>query len=210
MTNEVMDEVKHLEVRYFLFDTKRKVTVSSVQICCAKLLPPKDRSAPAISQNWSIPEAQKTLLIRSKHPADYDLVIELVSLNAKDPSKQVTVAWAKTPLFHHQASKKDHKLKLPLVGGSPFSASSEIHTSENEQKKKGFFKALMQPKGQVVDRHITLDVKQFEKLDQEVQAQLSLMPEDLILWKSLIGFATAFRIYAYDKLLKNEVTMKKP
>jgi hypothetical protein len=46
-------------------------------------------------------------------------------------------------------------------------------------------------------------VKTFEKFDETTQANLSLLPENIIIWKNLIGFASSLRLYCYNELIKD-------
>ena len=61
-----------------------------------------------------------------------------------------------------------------------------------------------------VDRHLTIDVKLFDKLDETTQAQLCMLQENQIICKKLLGFVTSFQLYTHQQLIKSEILMHAP
>ena len=53
-------------------------------------------------------------------------------------------------------------------------------------------------------REVVLNVKSFLKLDDKQKAKLSVLPEDTIVWRNVLPFALAFRVYSHDKLSRSE------
>lgn len=52
-------------------------------------------------------------------------------------------------------------------------------------------------------REVVLNVKSFLKLDDKHKAKLSVLPEDIIVWRNVLPFALAFRVYSHDKLARS-------
>lgn len=173
---------EHVELRCFLFDSTRKLCLSNVHI------------AHATSTPWAVKDS---MCVRSS--ADLQLVFELVSIDAKQPERQLVLAWAQCTL----QQSKSGKLSLPLFGGSPFSEKAEIVAKE---PKQGFFASLKAKP----ERHLAIDVRLFDKLDETTKAQLCLLREDQVVGKKLLGFATCFQLYAFQQLVKAEMLMQVP
>ncbi len=79
-------EGPHVEVRFFLFDQVRKVIKSNVQIAKAKIVK-NDKP----SSSWQLPDYSKSIMLRASE--NHQLIVELVSIDPKDKSQQLTVAW---------------------------------------------------------------------------------------------------------------------
>lgn len=84
-------------------------------------------------------------------------------------------------------------------------------TLENQAKaKSGIAKLFGSNKPPVVERHVVLEIQPFFKMDEKLQGDISMMPENTIFFKNLTGFVSSFRTYCHQKLLKCELSMQKP
>lgn len=104
---------------------------------------------------------------------------------------------------------KSAKPALKLKGGSPFQGESfEIYLEEDSNKKRGFLQSLSSGKKQ--ERVISLQITQFAKADLQTQMDLALMPENFVMWKSMLPIARSFRLFAYEQLENDSQLLKKP
>jgi len=143
------------------------------------------------STDWQLSKAFSNLIVRASDEK-HKLVFELVRYSPTDPSKQISMAHASEEIG---SLAKSAKPSLKLKGGSPFQGESfEIYLEEDSNKKRGFLQSLSSKKQ---DRVISLQITQFGKVDLQTQVDLALMPDNFVLWKSMLPIARSFRLFAY-------------
>ena len=108
------------------------------------------------------------------------------------------------------------KHEIELKGGNPFN-EQELRAEEDANKKDASTTLLNRLKGAVgggketkTPRFIKFTTRQFNKLDEGTQTELSSLTKSSIISKSLLSFVVAYRIHCYKNLVKHEQMMTKP
>ena len=107
------------------------------------------------------------------------------------------------------------KHKLTLKGGNPFK-EQELRTKEDGEKKDSKASLLGKIKGSMtksegkVPRFFEFTTKQFNKLGENTQTELSSLTKSSLISKPLLSLVVAYRVHCYKTLAKHEQLMTKP
>lgn len=113
-----------------------------------------------------------------------------------DEYEELCCAWTKIPLA--KLNMTQNSFKLELKGGGP-NTTIEIEKEDIHDKRTGILNAF-RAQGKTVPQ-LTISLKQFQKLEADVQSHLTLMPSTCLLQKKMLHFISGFRNYAASQLL---------